>query len=284
LKRFLESRRTHSGVKWILQGLPLDMTVTRRHGTGQAPSVIREESHGLETYSFPLDKDLSEIDFCDIGDLNLPGDDLCRSLFIIESVSSRFFDMGKRVASFGGEHLVTLPVVKAAVKTFGDLVVIHMDAHADLREKYHGMKYNHATVMRWIAEECLVSPGSLYQFCIRSGTREEFEWGMANTSFYPGELLRPLGKCLERINEKPVYITIDIDSVEPAEAPGTGTPEPCGTPAREIFEALYEMKGLNVVGFDIVEVSPPHDVNNVTSVLAAKMARECLIMWGGDNC
>jgi agmatinase len=260
------------------------MTVTRRHGTAQAPSVIREESRGLETYSFPLDKDLSEVDFCDIGDLNLPGDDLGRALEMIEAVSSRFYGMGRKVASFGGEHLVTLPVVRAAVKTFRDLVVIHLDAHADLRDKYHGMKYNHATVMRCIAENCLATPYSLYQFCIRSGTREEFEWGTANTSFFPGELLKPLGKCLEKIGGSPVYISIDIDAVEPAEAPGTGTPEPCGTPGREIFEALYRMKGLNVVGFDIVEVSPPHDVNNITSVLAAKMARECLIMWGGDIC
>ena len=282
--RFLGSLKTPSDAVWVIQGLPLDMTVSRFHGTSNGPQAIRAESSFLETFSFSQMKDLSDVRFCDIGDLFLPEDNLYKSLDMIELVSRKFFSRGRKLVSLGGEHLVTFPVVKAASDFFKDLVVIHIDAHADLRETFHGMKYNHATVMRLIAETCLSSPGSLFQFGIRSGTREEHKWGRANTAFYPGELYQPLERALKEIGSRPVYLSLDIDAVDPSAAPGTGTPEPAGLSTREIFESLAIMKDINIVGFDIVEVSPPLDVNNITAALAAKIARECLIMWGGDNC
>lgn len=284
MKKFLGSLDTPRGADWVMQGLPLDMTVSRFHGTAEGPEAIRTESRFLETFSFSQKKDLADVVFCDIGDLVLPRDDLYKSLDTIESVSRNFFARGRKLVSFGGEHLVTFPVVKAAAGFFKDLVVIHIDAHADLRKTFHGMKYNHATVMRLIAETCLFSPGSLFQFGIRSGTGEEYEWGMANTAFYPGELYRPMEEALKKIGCRPVYLSLDIDAVDPSAAPGTGTPEPGGLSASEIFESLAIMKNVNIVGFDIVEVSPPLDVNNITATLAAKIARECLIMWGGGNC
>lgn len=284
MKRFLGSLSTPRDAVWVIQGLPLDMTVSRLHGTAEGPGSIRNESCFLETFSFSQKKDLEDVLFCDIGDLTLPRDDLYKSLDMIESVSRRFFSRGKKLVSLGGEHLVSFPVVKAASEFFEDLVVIHIDAHADLRQTFHGMKYNHATVMRLIAGTCLSSPGSLFQFGIRSGTREEYEWGRANTAFYPNELYRPLKEALKKIGRRPIYLSLDIDAVDPSAAPGTGTPEPGGLTASEIFESLAIMKDLNIVGFDIVEVSPPLDVNNITAALAAKIARECLIMWGGGSC
>lgn len=260
------------------------MTVSRLHGTATGPEAIRIESTQLETFSFSLEKDLEDVPFCDIGDLALPGNNLDMALEMIESVSRRFFARGKRIASFGGEHLVTLPVVKAASGLFNDLAVIHIDAHADLRDIYHGMKNNHATVMRRIAEDCLSATSSLFQFGIRSGTREEMDWGRANTSLFPQRLIEPLRGSIRTIGKRPVYLSLDIDAFDPGIAPGTGTPEPCGLDSREFFESLALMKDMNIIGFDIVEVSPPHDVNNITSVLAAKIARECLITWGGGNC
>ncbi len=259
------------------------MTVSRLHGTAMGPEAIRIESTQLETFSFSLEKDLEDVPFCDIGELSLPGDDLDTALEMIESVSRRFFTRGKKIASFGGEHLVTLPVVKAASSLFTDLAVIHIDAHADLRDIYHGMRNNHATVMRRIAEDCLSATNSLFQFGIRSGTREEMDWGRGNTSLFPHRLIDPLRGSIRTIGKRPVYLSLDIDAFDPGIAPGTGTPEPCGLDSREFFESLVLMKDLNIVGFDIVEVSPPHDVNNITAVLAAKIARECLIMWGGGN-
>jgi len=260
------------------------MTVSRLHGTSSAPDCIRHESGFLETFSFLQEKDLSDCCFCDIGDIQLPKDSLESALGMIEAVASRFFSRGKKIASFGGEHLVSFPVLKAASSFFPDLAVIHIDAHADLRRSFHGMKSNHATVMRLVAEECLESTHSLLQFGIRSGTREEYEWGRANTQFFPGELFVPLSSSIGKIGKRPVYLSLDIDAVDPSAAPGTGTPEPGGLCASEVLRSLLLMKELNVIGFDIVEVSPPLDVNSITAVLAAKIARECLIMWGGGSC
>ncbi len=284
MKKFLGSLATPRNAVWVIQGLPLDMTVSRLHGTATGPEAIRVESSFLETFSFSQEKDLADVNFCDIGDLVLPRDDLYKSLDMIESVSRRFFSMGKKLASFGGEHLVTFPVVKAASNFFKDLVVIHIDAHADLRNSFHGMRYNHATVMRLIAKECLSSPGSLFQFGIRSGIREELDWGRANTVLFPGKLYGPLAESIKKIGKRPVYLSLDIDAVDPSAAPGTGTPEPGGLSVSEIFESLALMNEMNIIGFDIVEVAPPLDVNNITAVLAAKIARECLIMWGGGSC
>lgn len=284
MRRFLGSLDTPLGADWVIQGLPLDMTVSRLHGTASGPDFIRVESCFLETFSFSQEKDLADVNFCDIGDLVLPRDDLFKSLDMIESVSRRFFSRGKKLASFGGEHLVTFPVVKAASRFYKDLVVIHIDAHADLRNIFHGMRYNHATVMRRIAEECLSSTMSLFQFGIRSGTSEELLWGRANTVLSPGKLYGPLLESIRRIGNRPVYISLDIDAIDPSAAPGTGTPEPGGLSVSEIFDSLALMNEMTVVGFDIVEVSPPLDVNNITSALAAKIARECLIMWGGGSC
>lgn len=284
MKRFLESLATPRNADWVIQGLPLDMTVSRLHGTALGPEAIRVESCFLETFSFSQEKDLADVKFCDIGNLVLPKDDLYKSLDMIESVSRKFFSRSKKLASFGGEHLATFPVVKAASKIFKDLVVIHIDAHADLRKSFHGMRYNHATVMRLIAEECLSSPRSLFQFGIRSGTREELDWGRANTVLFPGKLYEPLSKSIKEIGKRPLYLSIDIDAIDPSAAPGTGTPEPGGLRVSEIFESIALMNEMNIIGFDIVEVSPPLDVNNITAALAAKIARECLIMWGGDSC
>lgn len=284
MTRFIGSLKTPSDAVWVIQGLPLDMTVSRLHGTASGPEAIRTESCLLETFSFSQEKDLADVRYCDIGDLILPKDSLEKSLELIESVSRKFFSRGKKLASLGGEHLATFPVVKAASEFFNDLVVIHIDAHADLRATFRGMKYNHATVMRLVAETCLSSPRSLFQFGIRSGTREELEWGRANTHISPDELYGPLAESVEEIGKRPVYLSFDIDAADPSAAPGTGTPEPGGLSANEIFESLALMKDMNIAGFDIMEVSPPHDVNNITAVLAAKIARECLIMWGGDSC
>jgi len=283
LERFICGRRSLKDASWVLQGIPLDMTVSRLHGTSLGPSTVRKESRGLESFSFNLMKDLESSPFADIGDLGMVPGDLERSLETVRYVSVGLFRRGFRVASLGGEHLVTLPIMKAASEIYPDIAVVHLDAHADLRDQYHGMRENHATVMRRVAEECLECPSLLYQFGIRSGTAEEYRWGVKNTSFYPLELAAPLLKVIPELQQRPVYLSLDIDIIDPGEAPGTGTPEPCGLSAREVLDALYLMKDLDVVGFDIVEVSPPNDVNGITSTLAAKLARECLIMWGGGN-
>ena len=270
-------------MSWVLQGAPLDVTVSRLHGTSTGPRSIRKESWHLETFSVELLEDLQNVSFADIGDIELVPGDLPRSLDSIKAVSLNFFRRGLKVATLGGEHLVTLPVMEAVSQVYPDIAVIHLDAHADLRDRFRGAEESHATVMRRIAERCLADPSLLFQLGIRSASAEEYQWGRANTSFYPLELVPPLEKIISTLGQRPVYLSLDIDIIDPGEAPGTGTPEPCGFSAREVLHALSLMKDLRVIGFDIVEVSPPNDLNGITSVLAAGLIRECLILWGREN-
>lgn len=270
-------------VKWVLQGVPLDMTVSRLHGTSEGPRTIRRESRHLETFSTLLHGDLEDVPFADVGDIELVPGDLSLSLEMIKAVSSNFFSRGLKVATLGGEHLLTLPVLEAASEAYPNMAVIHLDAHADLRDRYRGTEKNHATVMRRVAENCLVNPSLLFQFGIRSASAVEYRWGKENTSFFPHELAEPLRDVIAALGRRPVYLSLDIDIVNPGEAPGTGTPEPCGFSAREVLHSLTLMKDLHMIGFDIVEVSPPNDINGITSALAAGLVRECLIMWGRDD-
>lgn len=279
MKRFLGSKSGLTGADWIILGAPLDLTVSRLPGSRRAPEAIREESRHLETYSIRAGRDLEEVSFMDIGDILLDGRDVAESLDVIRLVAQRFFDLGKRLFTFGGEHLATLPLVQAAVGRHPDLRVLHFDAHADLRDTYHGSRLTHATVMRRIAEGCLRSPKNLYQFGIRSATGQEHAWGRRRTNLLDGRLPEAIEAVRASLQGYPVYVSIDIDVVDPAFAPGTGTPEPGGIGPRELFEALEILGGLDIIGADIVEVSPLLDVNGITAGLAAKLCRESLLFW-----
>ncbi len=277
MTRFICSSPRLEESKWVLLGIPMDFTVSRKAGSRFGPESIRAESHNLETYSPSLGLDLSEVSFYDLEDISFPYGDVRSALETIELVSKRFFTRGRRLCSLGGEHLVSLPLIKSASSVWPDLRVIHFDAHADLRTCLRGGTLSHSSVMRHVATSCLGETGRLYQFGIRSGCAEEMEWGRQNTNLFPFDVLEPLNRCLEEIRSYPVYLSIDIDVVDPSGAPGTGTPEAGGISSRELLEALHSLKGLDIVGFDVVEVAPDLDVNNITSALAAKCVRELLI-------
>jgi agmatinase len=278
--RFIGSSRSLQESKWILLGIPMDFTVSRKSGSRFGPESIRAESYNLETYSPTLDRDLAEVTFFDLEDLHFPYGDVHRALDTTERVARHLMARGKRIAGLGGEHLVSLPLIRAAAAREPELRVVHFDAHADLRTSLRGGTLSHSSVMRHVAQTCLGEPGRLYQFGIRSGCKEEMAWGKAHTRLHMEDVLEPLSRRLEELKPFPLYLSIDIDVVDPAAAPGTGTPEAGGIPSRELLEAIRLMKGLNLVGFDLVEVSPDLDVNNVTSALAAKVVREMLLQWG----
>ena len=184
----------------------------------------------------------------------------------------------KMPVGLGGEHLVTWPVVREVYKHYPDLAVIHMDAHADLRTEYEGETLSHATPLRKIAE--LIGPENVIQLGIRSGTREEFEYAASSgIRFHPFEVLKPLMEELPALADRPVYVTVDIDVLDPAFAPGTGTPEPAGITSRELMDAIHAIarSGAKVVGADLVEVAPAYDPTDQTAVVAAKMVREMLL-------
>lgn len=265
----------------VLLGAPLDATVSFRPGTRFGPARIREVSEGLEDYSPVLDRDLTQVPFFDAGDVELPLGDVEGSLAAIEAAVDAVAGRGQLPVVLGGEHLLTLAAVRAVHRYHPDLAVLQFDAHADLRDDYLGVRHSHATVMRRIGE--LVGFDRVYQVGIRSGTREEFAFGRARTRFFPLQLLEALDHVLPQLADRPVYVTIDIDVVDPGAAPGTGTPEPAGVAPSELLAALYRLRELRVAGLDVVEVCPPQDAGDVTAILAAKLVREAILSFGSGR-
>jgi agmatinase len=261
----------------VIIGLPMDFTTSFRPGTRLAPFRVREVSEGVEEYSIYQDRSLDEISFYDAGDVSIPFGNVVESLHRMELTALDLLAMHKKMFSIGGEHLVSLPVIKAYQKSYPELVVIQMDAHADLREDYLGEALSHATVMRHVLQ--LVGERNLFQLGIRSATREELQYAAKASNLYLDCFLTALEEIKDKVGGRPTYITLDIDVLDPAFAPGTGTPEAGGVSSRELIQMLNGLSGLNVVGFDMVEISPPFDVGDNTSILGAKIMREALLAF-----
>lgn len=274
---FMGAAEKYDDADLVIVGVPMDYTVSFRPGSRFGPQQIRTVSYGLEEYSVYLDKDLGDKRYYDLGDINLPCGNVVHSLEIIEKVAKRILKDKKFPIMIGGEHLVTYPIVKAVYELHQDLVVVHFDAHADLRTDYLGESNSHATVMRKVAE--MIGPKNVYQFGIRSGTKDEFVYARENTNIYIERVLEPLREVIALLGDRPVYVTLDIDVVDPAFAPGTGTPEPGGCTSRDILTAIHELGRANVVGFDLVEVSPQSDLSERTALLAAKIIREAILLF-----
>lgn len=276
--RFLESVSYEGGAAAVLIGAPFDGTTSFVPGTRFGPARIREASLGLEEYSPALDAALTEVRLADSGDLELPFGNVAEALEKIEAACRSVIGAGGLPFLLGGEHLATLPAVRACQSRYKELAVIQFDAHADLRDEYLGEQDSHATVMRRVGE--VVGFDSLFQLGIRSGTREEFAFGNAFSGAFDGEIVKGAERVAQLLEGgRPVYVTVDIDVVDPGSAPGTGTPEPGGCRPQELFEALYRLSGLNVVGFDVVEVNPLADTGFVTSLLGAKLVREAALLF-----
>lgn len=275
--KFLCSSGEWADADQVLIGLPMDLTTSFRPGTRMAPCRIREVSEGIEEYSVYQDRSLEEIVFYDAGDVILPFGNVEQSLERIETVAGAMLTAGKQVFALGGEHLVTLPLVKAYYACYPDLVVVQMDAHADLRTDYLGQQLSHACVMRRVVE--LIGTKRLFQLGIRSGTREEMIFGAAHSHLYPDQFTDITAEVKAAIGTRPVYITLDIDVLDPAFAPGTGTPEAGGISSRQLLQMLQNLADLQVVGFDLVEICPAYDHGDITSILGAKIIREALLAY-----
>ncbi len=274
---FIASSDDYAGSRAVIYGMPMDFTVSFRPGSRFGPARIREVSIGLEEYSPYLDKSLADIAYFDAGDLLLPFGNAARSLDMIGDFVRRLLDDGKFPLGLGGEHLVSWPIIREMYRKYPDLALIHIDAHADLREQYEGEPLSHSTPIRKAAE--LIGGGNVYQFGIRSGTREEFEYARHNLHFYPFDVLEPLQKVLPELAGRPVYVTIDIDVLDPSAAPGTGTAEAGGITSKELLAAVHAIanSGANVVGADLVEVAPVYDPSEQTQIVASKLVREMLL-------
>lgn len=274
---FIGCAESYEQSELVIIGAPMDLTVSFRPGARFAPQQIRRVSQGLEEYSVYLDKDLADYRYYDAGDVSLPYGNVLESLSRIGKVVSQILRDGKFPLVLGGEHLISLAVLKEVIKLYPDLAVVVFDAHADLRNEYLGEEYSHATVMRRVVE--ITGGENLYQFGIRSGVREEFVFARKNTNMYVDDIIVSLQEVIPRLKGRPVYVSLDIDVVDPAHAPGTGTAEPGGCTSGEILKAVHLLGALNVVGFDLVEVCPVYDIAEQTALLAAKLVREAIISF-----
>ena len=254
----------------VMLGLPFDGTVSYRPGSRFAPEQIRLASWGLEEYSPYFDKELADVNFHDVGDLEFPLGNTYKTLEQIESNVDEIYKDGKKVFGIGGEHLVTLPEVRAVAKYYKDLAVVHFDAHTDLREEYMGEEMSHSAVIRHISK--FVKPENIKQIGIRSGMKEEWEFMKKHNT-----LCREY-KELDCIKDKPVFVTVDLDCLDTSIMPGTGTPEAGGMTFDELVGWFKYIKDFNIVGADVVELAPDYDTSGGSTAVATKVIRELLMI------
>ena len=275
---FIGAESPFDGAEAVIFGAPYDSTTSFRPGTRFGPAAVRSESFGIETYSPYQDRDLeTDARVHDAGDLELPFGAPDRALDMIEAKAAEILEAGKVPVLLGGEHLVTLGAVRAAAKRFPDLRILHFDAHADLRDDYLGVKLSHASVMR--RSHDILGDGRIWQFGIRSGTRDEFAFmreGHVTTEPFSDSTLPA---AIEKIGpEAPVYLTVDLDVIDPSEFPGTGTQEAGGFKFLQLLgDVCRILRSLNVVAMDNVELSPPLDQSGRSTALACKLLREELL-------
>lgn len=259
----------------VIFGAPFDGTTSYRPGTRFASQYIRNESYGIETYSPYQDRDLEDLSIFDGGDLEFPFGNTEKVLDRIEDYETRVLADGKLPIMIGGEHLVTLGAVRAAIKKYPDLHIIHFDAHADLRDDYLGEKLSHACVLRRCHD--LVGDGRIFQFGIRSGERAEFLFAKEHTRMNRFDF-GGLENVCRALKNKPVYFTIDLDVLDSSVFPGTGTPEAGGVSFNQLIDAVITVGMLtDVVAADINELSPPYDPSGVSTACACKILRELLL-------
>ncbi len=261
----------------VLYGAPFDSTTSFRPGARFGSAAMRHESFGLETYSPYQRADLCDCAVFDSGDLELCFGDAQRALEDIRARAREILADGKLPLLLGGEHLVTLGAVRAAAEKYPDLHIIHFDAHADLRDEYLGAPLSHACVLRRCHD--LLGDARIHQFCIRSGDREEWAFAEAgHTDLHPFDFtgLRQVVDGL-RAAGTPVYLTVDLDCLDPSAFPGTGTPEAGGVTFLQLLEAVRTVCGARVVGADLTELAPMLDASGVSTAAACKVLRELLL-------
>jgi len=254
----------------VMLGLPFDGTVSYRSGSRFAPEQIRLASWGLEDYSPRFDRHLQDVNFHDAGDLEFPLGNTYKSLDLIEQNVEDIYKDGKRVFGIGGEHLVTLPELKAVSKFYKDFAIVHFDAHTDLREEYLGEEMSHSAVIRHCSK--IVGAENIKQIGIRSGMKEEWEFMKKNNT------LCHKYSDLDCLKNKPIFITVDLDCLDPSVMPGTGTPESGGMQFNELVDWFEYLKNFDIIGADVVELAPDYDTSGVSTAVATKVIRELLMV------
>ena len=276
IETFIGCDCDYEEAKMVLFGAPFDSTTSFRPGARFGSSAVRHESFGIETYSPYQNKDLEDTCIFDSGDIELCFGSAEMALKDIEERAAEILEDGKLPLMIGGEHLVTLGAVRAAVKKYPDLHIIHFDAHADLRDDYLGAKLSHACVIRRCHD--LIGDGRIHQFCIRSGEKSEFVFAKEHTDMHLFGF-EGLSETVSELKKTgvPIYFTIDLDCLDPSAFPGTGTPEAGGVTFMELLNAILTVAETKVIAADINELAPVLDASGVSTAAACKILRELLL-------
>ena len=258
-------------------GAPLDLTESQRSGTHGGPPVVRHVSEALESYSPVLDRDVSDLDVVDLGDLLLEGVPMEDALEQIAAAMAHAASAARLAVMIGGEHTGSLGGYRGIKRVHPDAMLVQLDAHLDIRPTYEGERLTHASWLYQAGEQ--FGFADIVQLGVRSGAREEWQTSRSRTAWSSPELdLPPAVRA--RLAERPIYVSLDIDVLDPAHAPGTGSLEPGGVTFRELARFLSGLRGLGVVGFDVMEVSPNLDHSAMTALAAAKLIREAILLFG----
>ncbi len=277
-RTFADACSSYNKAKYVICGVPFDGTSCFRKGSRLAPHAIREASYNFETYNYLFDVDLEDIDIHDFGDLKV-AEKVDLTIEMISTHAETFVKDNKIPVMLGGEHSLTLPFVRACKKKYPELGVLVLDAHLDLREEYEGERNSHACISRHIIEE--IEKTERYAVIgIRSGTREEYEFVKKNNikMYSADEVYRNgIESVMQEIRSyigREVYLSIDMDVIDPAFAPAVGSPEPYGLTPRQVREVISCLAP-NIVGFDLVEIAPEYDSGG-TALLGARLVRDFL--------
>ncbi len=263
---------------FVLVGAPLDVTASYRPGTRFAPASIRQAACNIEFYSLRSGLDFEDVGVRDLGDIAISPGVVEDNLERIAKVSREIIEGGGRLILLGGEHLVTYGVMRGLLKFKPCL--LYLDAHFDLRNEYLGLKLSHASTLRRIVE--LLGPDRVFVVGVRAFTKSELEYATKHGIRHVTPIqLRLLGlrEVARRIKSwmntcETLYLSVDMDVFDPAYAPGVSNPEADGVDPSSMLDLLYMVLDKRLIGFDVVEVSPPHDVSDITSILAAKIVVE----------
>ena len=282
----LPATRELDSVDVAVMGVPFDSGTSYRSGTRFGPRKIREASltlwgHNPTMHVTPVEK----LNVVDYGDVSVIPTSIEHTMTAITKTASKVLNAGTTLISLGGDHSITLPLLRAHAKKFGPLSLVHIDAHLDTwEEEFEGIPYSHGTPFRYALQEGLIREGEYVQIGIRGPVSHEHDYADAaelgaHTITNHEVFEKGIPEILKEVHQRmkgPVYVSIDIDSADPAYAPGTGTPEVGGLTSYQLLQLVRGLHGLNLVGFDLVEVSPPYDHGDITAVLASNIVFEYL--------
>jgi len=278
----------------VVAGIPFDSGVSYRPGARFGPTHVRESSRLLRPYHPAMDVSPFElVQVADAGDIAVNPFDIGEAIETIEGAAAQLTAGDTRLVTIGGDHTIALPLLRAAAAKHGPVALVHFDAHLDTWDTYFGAAYTHGTPFRRAVEEGIVDTEALSHVGTRGplyGKKDleddrRFGFGIVTSSdVYHQGVREIVDKLRTRVGSRPVYLSIDIDVLDPAHAPGTGTPEAGGMTSRELLEILRGFRGLNLVGADVVEVAPAYDHAEITGIAAAHVAYDLvsLLALGRD--